>query len=145
MSEIEWKHFEDDDVWNIHLRPHEQMLLNRGYLITVPTFKNSGLWTLLYEGNILAFIGYFEKWDSVYQVFVIPSVYTTRCRRKYLQAVKQHLENLKPVTRYHRLQTESWDDPITNHWMEFLGFTCEGTLKQFAADKSDYKMWAITQ
>jgi hypothetical protein len=145
ISNLTHRRYEEHDAYDIHLRQHESGLINRKWFTTMLQNENSGLWTFFLGEKIIAIIGFWERWPGVAQVLVVPSIYATECPHQFVRAVKRHIVNMNKVLNYHRLQTESWANDNTDKWMRLIGFTCEGTLKSFSANKDDYRMWAIVK
>ena len=98
--------------------------------------------TMVYDGRILGVMGFFEMWKGVCEVWILPSKYVAQYGLAFAKKVKQNLKQLKEVHGMHRIQTTTLDDEIHNRWMLWLGFKCEGTLKNYSIHKQDYKMWS---
>lgn len=68
-----------------------------------------------------------------------PCSYLRFARRKF----KEFLASLDTgIIR--RIQTMSYCDAKHDQWMKWLGFECEGTLKKYAHNGADMRVWAIT-
>lgn len=100
--------------------------------------------TLFHDGRIIAFIGFFEMWPGVYEVWAWPSIYVKQYATVYLKTVKQFVKDIEKTFNPHRLQTTALADETHQKWMTFLGFEREGYLKNYSIDKRDYEMWAKT-
>lgn len=98
--------------------------------------------TLFHDGRIVAFIGFFEMWPGVFEVWAWPSVYVEQYATIYLRTVKRFVGDIEKTFNPHRLQTTALADDTHDKWMEFLGFQHEGYLKQYSIDRRDYRIWA---
>lgn len=126
---------------DIVLRGHESQWADKSIIAALATKGEST--TILTDDEIVAIIGCYEMRAGVLLVWVLPSIYLPRCAKTVIKAVKRYLQDLRRT--HHRIESCSVADPETDRWMEFLGFTCEGTLRQFTADKLDYKQWSIVE
>jgi hypothetical protein len=68
-------------------------------------------------------------------------------RTGYLRFMRGAVKNLVEMshTAVRRIQTTSYADEVHDRWMKWLGFECEGTLKKYAPDGRDIRVWAITE
>ncbi len=98
--------------------------------------------TIVYDHRVLGVIGYYEMWPGVCEVWIIPSGLVSKYSIVFARIAKRQLEMLPQVRRYHRIQVTALDDKLHNDWLTWLGFTCEGTLKNYSMNKQDYKIWA---
>ncbi len=101
--------------------------------------------TLTHDGRILAIVGAYTLWSGVLEVWVVPSHYVTQYPFVYLKYVKKYVQTLLNGYQPHRMQTQSLNNALHDRWMDFLGFTKEGIMKQFGADKQDYALWSIVK
>lgn len=99
--------------------------------------------TVVSDGRIIGVIGYMIMWPGVAEVYLIPSKYLPEYALPFARLVKRYLASIVSSHNLHRLQTASPSDELHDQWMTFLGFTCEGTLKEFTQHKQDYKQWAL--
>ena len=94
------------------------------------------------DGTVVAILGYIKLWQGCLEVFIVPSEHVAKYAKGFVQAVKHHLAEIQERENAHRLQTASWAELQTDSWMSHLGFTCEGTLRQYTKNRLDYRMWA---
>lgn len=99
--------------------------------------------TLIHEGRIIACMGFMEILPGIADVWLIPSIYVPKVPKLFLREVRQYLDAVIEALGFHRLQTVGRTDAYHTRWMEYLGFTCEGTMKNYH-QKQDYYMWART-
>jgi len=98
--------------------------------------------TLLYNGVVLAIMGYYELWPGVIEVWVFPSKYIPQYARPYLRVVRRYIEGIFAHCNAHRLQTSSIDNEMHTRWMGFLGFKSEGVMERYTTTGQNYRMWA---
>jgi len=145
MNKVELVAFKAEHVDLLKIRAHE--------LNTVFKLANSydglkileGLrtaWTVLYDGRILGVIGYFEMWPGVFEAFLIPSIYLTKYAVPFARIVKRHFDTLAEFHKCHRVQAIALNDALHDRWLTYLGFSCEGVLKEYNVERKDYKIWA---
>ncbi len=94
------------------------------------------------DGDVMAIIGFFIMWKGVAEVFAIPSKRVSDCGFRYVRHVIRELDRIMIENDIRRIQTTSLDDEQTNKWMTLLGFTKEGTMKEYTEEKHDYNVWA---
>ena len=104
--------------------------------------QNLDCYTLIKDGRIITCIGCFELWEGVLDVWQIPSRYAHKYIKDYCKTVKGMLDNTAKKRGARRLQTISPADSLHDRWHKFLGFECEGTLKEYSRFKVDHRMWA---
>jgi hypothetical protein len=100
---------------------------------------------MTYQGKLLCIMGFYEQWPGVYNVWILPSVYAVEHPLPFLRAAKRYVKNLWRDLNCHRLQSNAISNRLHNDWMQFLGFTWEGTLVNYTSDMVNYCMWAITK
>ena len=98
--------------------------------------------TICYDGKILGAMGFLEMWPGVCEVWVIPSKYIEQYGVVFARVIKKNLNNLIEVHNLHRIQVTAIDDPRHNRWLEWLGFTCEGVMRNYSYQKQNLKMWS---
>lgn len=100
--------------------------------------------TMIHDGRILGFFGYFEVGINVYEVWAFPSVYVPLYPRIWLKTVKQYIIMVEETHNPQRLQTVSYDDELHRRWMKFLGFTLETPqpMRKYFVDGRDALMWS---
>ena len=128
----------------IDLRPSEQSRMKADpkmaeKLSALSTHGYGG--TMLYDGRVIAIFGYIMLWPGVIEVWSFPSIHVKQYSMQYLRTLKRYLDSLSEIHDIHRLQSTAISDDTHDRWMKFLGFTCEGLLRQFSADKVDHKIW----
>lgn len=97
--------------------------------------------TILYDGRIIACMGFIEIVPGVVEVWLIPSIYVKSIPKLFLKTVKSRLEVLASTLGFHRMQTIGLIDEASEKWMEWLGFVREGVMVQYL-NKKDYIIWA---
>lgn len=100
--------------------------------------------TVVYDGRILGFIGYWEMWPGVIEVWAFPSKYVKQYAKVYLRTVKRYVAEIEKNFSPHRLQSTALADTLHDQWMTFLGFSCDGNLPQYTANKRDHRLWSKT-
>ena len=99
--------------------------------------------TLVYDGRIIACMGFVETFPGIADVWLIPSIHIRKIPKMFLIEIKQYLNAIMQALNFHRLQTVGRTDVFHVKWMEYIGFKCEGTLKNFYKNQ-DYLLWART-
>jgi hypothetical protein len=99
-------------------------------------------YSLVADGRIVACIGSFPLWDGVFEAWQIPSVYVKNYILEYCETVRGILDGAAKRERVWRIQTASPADELHDRWMKFIGFECEGTLKEYSRLKADFRLWA---
>lgn len=102
------------------------------------------LWsyTLVKDGRVVTCIGALPLWNGVWEVWQIPSVYVPKYILEYCRTVKGILDAGAVKEKAWRLQTSSPADDLHDRWMKFIGFECEGTMREYTRFKQDFRMWA---
>lgn len=100
--------------------------------------------TLVYDGRVVAIIGYWVMWPGVIEVWAFPSKYVKQYATVYLKTAKRYVAELEKNFNPHRLQTTAIADPLHDEWMKFLGFKCDGDLPQYTTNKLDCRLWSKT-
>lgn len=127
------------------LREHERELL--GGTSDVKTrletlMQNSkAAGTFLHDGRIITCAGFVEMWPGVAELWQIPTIHVVKCKMDYARTMREYMEGAVKNFGYHRLQTSCPADPLHDRWMEFLGFTKEGTMRQYTYLKQDYSVF----
>ena len=98
--------------------------------------------TLIYRDKILGSYGYFDILPGVCEVWVIPSKWIKKHGLVFARKIKKALKDLDKHLKFRRVQATSLADNYHERFFEFLGFTCEGTLRKYEADGRDAFMWA---
>lgn len=125
--------------FQIELRQWERDNINP---MSVAAIADYGmLFTLFLDGDILAIVGFYEKWEGVFEVYVYPSIHTPRYPVFYVKKIRRYLGTIAKSHKMRRQQTYSLADDATDRWMRALGFQCEGTCREFTARREDVRMW----
>ena len=98
---------------------------------------------ILYDGEILGYMGYYVLWPGVCEIWAMPSIRVNKYPKTYLATVKECIDKtFKEKTEYHRFQVTCPDNAYYDKWIGFLGMTCEGILRQYDTERNDYKIWS---
>ena len=97
---------------------------------------------LIYDNIILGLMGHFVLWDGVCEVWAMPTVDVDKYPKTYLSSIREQMIKVFNESEYHRFQITCPDTDHFDSWATFLGFTCEGTLKQFINKELNGKIWA---
>lgn len=102
--------------------------------------KSSKAWSILYKGVIVAIVGYVDLWESVCELFLLPSVHM----KKHPIIVRTLLKMLKSgiFNNHRRVQVRGLADTKHLRLFKFLGFEKEGTLRKYDSLGNDYEIWA---
>lgn len=98
--------------------------------------------TMIFDGKILGVVGWFELWPGVCELFVLPTIHLPGAGRVFAKAMKKYLFSFEKVKNARRIQITSVKDELHIRWLTWLGFTIEGTLKQYGPNGEDFLMWA---
>lgn len=98
--------------------------------------------TFLYDGRVLCCAGFKEIWTGVLEGWVIPSVWVKTAPISFAKYIKRYVESIAKTFKVHRFQSPAIDDELHERFMTFLGFSKEGTMRQYTHDKKDYCMYA---
>ena len=101
--------------------------------------------TLLINGDIIAIIGIMPLWDGVGEVTMLPSNKLYTYKNTTIKALRQLLKGLQ-VAGWRRLFCNTRTDrPMHGRFMEVIGFTLEGTMRQYAPDGSDRQLYSLVE
>lgn len=98
--------------------------------------------TMVHDDKIITCAGYWVVWPGVCEVWQIPSIHVASCAVQYGREMRRYIKALQETFNLHRIQTNSPHDLTHIRWMTFLGFKCEGELKQYTMNKENYLIWA---
>lgn len=101
--------------------------------------------TMLYKGQIICLLGFYQLWPGVINVWIFPSIYAAQHPIVFLRAARKYTKAIFNDFPCHRLQSLAVADKLHNDWMTFLGFKKEGYLEKYTADMVDYEQWAIVK
>lgn len=110
------------------------------YLTAVERLPHN--YSLIADGRIITCLGCLPLWDGVWQIWQLPSIYVKDYVRDYCRTVSGILETGAKAEKVWRAQTTAPSDELHDRWMEFLGFECEGVMKEYSRIRQDHKMWA---
>lgn len=131
--------FEPEDWNNIDLRQWERDNVNKESVFAVSTYGI--LFTVFGDGEIIALMGFYEKWKGVFEVLIFPSNNTPKHPAYYVRKVRSLLDTIAKSHGMRRQQAYARACDEDDKWMKVLGFKCEGTLKEFTARREDCRMW----
>jgi len=98
---------------------------------------------IMYKDEILGYMGYYEMWPGVCEIWAAPSVAVNKYPKTYLATVKEYIHKTFDEKReYHRIQVTCPDTEYYDKWIGFLGLECEGVLRQFDNERNDCKIWS---
>lgn len=113
----------------------------------VKTIAAHGQALTIADGNeILAVVTWFVPRAGVIDIGMYAAQGIYERPVSYLRfAVKRFKTFLKSLEGedVRRIQTLSFPDVKHDRWMRGLGFECEGTMRRFAPDGRDMRLWAI--
>ncbi len=99
--------------------------------------------TMIDGGNVLGCGGVIPKWNGVGELWIAIS---GKLRERPLLLVKHTLIVMGMIQSrggFHRLQLHICeDDHRLVRWAEALGFTFEGIMRQYGADKKNHRLYA---
>jgi hypothetical protein len=97
--------------------------------------------THLIDGKILYLSGYWEQVPGNWEVVIIPSIHVPQYPVSTVKDIRLWLKFIREQKQARRIQT--WGEPneLIDRWLECLGFTCEGTMRQYSTD-GDKRIWA---
>lgn len=98
--------------------------------------------TYMYDGRVIAIMGFILLWDGVIQGWVVPSTYVYSVPVGFAKTVRRFIESIAETFKCHRFQSGSYDDEFHDRWMTWLGFEREGVSKMFTPDKKNYVNYA---
>lgn len=143
MSSIPF-HVEHLAVMDVRRQEAETVLTlapAREALSNIPGNHIADAITLMYDGRIIACMGYILILPGVVEVWLIPSVYVPKYPKFFIREVKNYLKTTAEVFNWHRAQTDTLDTPEARRWMEAIGFVEEGRKKNYYLGQ-DYIMSA---
>lgn len=98
--------------------------------------------TFMMDGRIIFAAGVAQLWPGVLEGWIIPSVYVPDYSVWFVKKIKGYFEAFAETFNCHRFQTVSLNDAFHDRWMDAIGFTKEGILKNYDHNKRDYAMYA---
>ena len=100
--------------------------------------------TVVFDGRILAIIGYMVLWQGVCEVYILPSKYLSDYPHAFARCLRRVLTS-GAFNNFHRVQLRALKDDLHSRVNRFLGFVKEGVLKKYDSEGNDFVMWAITR
>lgn len=91
------------------------------------------------RGRILYVGGWYDIAPGVAELFIYPSIYAVPHAKSFFSHARWWVNYLK--SNYRRLQCWGEDTDVSKRWLARLGFTQEGTLKNFAGEGIDMLIW----
>lgn len=98
--------------------------------------------TVSHKGRIIACCGLIQLFNGVVELWLIPTIHIEEDPVSFCKSIKTFLDLISETLKVHRMQTFSFDGEPYSRFMEYLGFECEGTLKNYTDLKENYKLWA---
>jgi len=98
--------------------------------------------TMVCDGRVICCTGFVTLWEGVGDCWTIPSIYMAEYAMTYSRIIRRYIDEIIQMCNYHRVQTACLDDEFHRRWMDFLGFQPEGLLRQYSAQRVDYRMFA---
>lgn len=98
--------------------------------------------TFSLDGRIIFAAGVMQLWPGVLEGWIIPTIYVPDYPVWFVKKIKGYFEAFAETFKCHRFQTYTFSDEQHEKWMELLGFTKEGTLKEYSHNKKDYSIFA---
>ena len=98
--------------------------------------------TFLLDGRIIFAAGLIQICPGVLESWIVPSIYVPEYPCWFVKKVKTQLEVCAETFQCHRIQTASLEDDFHTRWMQAIGFTKEGVLRQYNHLKQDYAMYS---
>lgn len=102
--------------------------------------KNSA--TVVYDGRVLAIIGFMVLWQGVCEVYILPSKYISEYPHAFARCLKRVLTS-GAFNNFHRVQLRALKDDLHGRFNSFLGFRQEGILRKYDSEGNDFVMWSI--
>ena len=98
--------------------------------------------TFTADGKIICCAGYYELWDGVVEVWIIPSVHVSDYVRSFARVFRDAVDSLINEKGYHRVQTSCANDALHHRWMKWLKMEPEGIMRNYTSYKEDYCMFS---
>ena len=124
------------------LQDCDKEALNLDVFAAVATSPGAIANTYVHKGHILGVHGYYQMWPGVVEIFIVPSIYFFKYPKHILKWSTLEFDKVKNNNSIHRIQTTCLDQHDRRRFLEYFGFKCEGTLKQYTKNREDYKMYA---
>ena len=139
---MEFREARQEDLAFVRSEPFEGAIKNYPFMY-VP---DSNTYTVIFESEIVAVGGLQVKWKGVGLLWLI---LTARCRKKgvfgflALDAIKLKMDELIKDNNLWRAEANvRVDFPAAIKMIEWFGFEKEGTMKQYAPDRTDMILYS---
>lgn len=99
-------------------------------------------YTLEHNGEIIGSAGIIQYWPGVYEGWALLSELINKYPIATTKSVKEVIKKLEQVHKIRRLQTLCLDVEVHKRWLKYLGFKCEGTLKNYGINGETYLIYA---
>jgi hypothetical protein len=134
--------FESWHIAQLKLQPHEAEMLDINRFLGIVNNPGNDCRSYFHDGKLLGIFGYQEFWAGCIDFYLMPSIYIFEYPIVAYKAAKKGLALLKLNPNIHRIQASCLDCPTRIKFMEYMGFTLEGTLRNYTKKQESYKMWA---
>lgn len=137
---FEMQHFKD-----IELRPKEERIIGRNQygFHKLAALETMGIVnTLIEQETVVAIYGYVQLWEGTYECYVLPSIHVAKHSILFVKELLEWIDILENSLPMRRLQSNATADPMHDRFMRTLGFECEGTMRKFLDNGTDYRLWA---
>ncbi|MBX9688200.1 MAG: hypothetical protein K2X27_15940 [Candidatus Obscuribacterales bacterium] len=91
------------------------------------------------DGRIIYIGGWAEAAPGVAELFIFPSIYAERKAKSFFEHARWWVDFLK--SDYRRLQCWGEDTELSKRWLSRLGFSYEGTLKNYVGEGQNMTIW----
>lgn len=106
--------------------------------------ENSGtFWTLWRKDTVVLIAGYYQAFDGVCEVTLYPTEEFIKRPMGAVLIVKKRLLELR--RQFRRIQLNCRQEPLFVDFAQWLGFTYEGTLRNFGYDGRNHNMMSIVR
>lgn len=140
MADFRREMFHVQHLKLMDLRPIDEEILFKldGVRFNLQKAQENGLaMTLMYDGRVVACMGFFELMPGVAEGWILPSIYVKNIPKLFAREVKWYIKQMAKTFQWHRVQTISRPDAVDQRWMQFLGFEQEGVMKKYC-QKQDF-------
>lgn len=120
------------------LRDHEDRLFANPNIVAALEGSISEI--AIVDGVPVCAYGIAPYLGDLAEVWLVPSVYVEQQAVKVAKGARKWLEDMRVDLGIRRMETLCLADEFHDRWMEFMGFECEGTKRQYY-NGADYKLW----
>jgi len=134
-----------------HLDMIEMREPDRSQIAGIPHFREmaklyetyGGAYTLFCADGVIAVAGVAPILPGVGGAWMATSELVNQYPKAFFRATRDFLAAIEADWRLHRIQTTVEVGQTTQErWVSHLGFTSEGIMRRFGADRSDHRMYA---